>query len=58
MTRAAAGVSIRNGIGKRFTAVMRLFTNPGQITDTPIPCPARSPRNDSPYTRTAALLAQ
>jgi hypothetical protein len=56
--KPALSTGIRNGMGKRLVAVIRVSTNPGQITVMPIPSFANAPRKPSPHTRTAALLAQ
>ena len=55
---AALEALIIMGIGKVFLSVMRLFTKPGQITDTLIWSLLRTPCKASPYAFTKALEAE
>ena len=56
--RTALSVSIRNGIGKPLTSVIRDLIKPGQITFIFTSYLAKFVRKDSPYDLTAAFDAQ
>ena len=56
MNVAASDASMMNGIGKVFTSVIGVRTNPGDTVTTSTPVPRKSHRSDSSRLSCAALL--